>query len=329
MPSSPDILDPARRSVPMRLLQRLTPPLPGDVLLAVRIGSAGEAITLWGPDAHIERIFGYIEYENGVRAPASQVPPWSARVLVATPDGRQTLTEVDGMIIAFPHLQTLPGGRLLLVGTRCCVVEGVAEHNAVIIDPTAGTTRTGTFGDGIADVQTTPSGRIIVAYFDEGVYGNNGWGGPGESEPIGAPGVVEFDSELRQVWSYPNDDQEAPEISECYALNVVGETVWVSVYPDFPLVRIDGRRVSMWPNDIAAGARWMLIGDETAGWVGGYSAEPDTLTIGTLTETGTDLRAIVRIGNDDSRDFVARGPRLHRFTGSGDWFVLDLADIGD
>ena len=307
----------------MRLLQRLTP-LPGDVLLSARVGPAGEAVTLWGPETLIEHVFSYIEYENGVRSPASQVPPWSARVIVATPGGHQTFTEIDGMTLAFPHLQTLPGGRLLLVGTRCGVVEGVAEHNAVIIDPASGTTRTGTFGDGIADVQTTPSGRIIVAYFDEGVYGNNGWGLPGEPEPIGAPGIVEFDSDLRQVWSYPNDDEDVPEISECYALNVVGETVWVSVYPGFPLVRIDERRISAWPNDIAAGARWILVGDKTAGWVGGYNAKRDTLAIGRRTETGTELREIVRIGNDDNRDFIARGLRLHRFTSSGDWFVLDI-----
>ncbi|NUQ91003.1 MAG: hypothetical protein HOQ43_21380 [Glycomyces artemisiae] len=331
MPSNPEIPEPAPRSVPMRLLHRLTPPRPGDVLLTAHVGPAGEAVTLWGPDALAERIFGYVEYANGVRSPASQVPPWSARVVVAAPDGRQTVTEIDGMTLAFPNLQPLPGGRLLIVGTRCRVSAGIAEHNAVVIDPAGRIARTGTFGDGIADVQTTPSGRIIAAYFDEGVFGNNGWGGTGAPEPIGAPGLVEFDSDLRQVWSYSFDDPEAPWIGDCYALNLIDETVWVSVYPDFPLVRIDKQRVTMWQNDVAAGAHGFLIDDGAAGWIGGYGAGPDTLTTGTLIESGTVLRETFHIGTDDGCDFAAtfaRGMRLHRFTDTGDWFVLDLAAAG-
>jgi hypothetical protein len=32
------------------------------------------------------------------------------------------------------------------------------------------------FGDDIAHVQATDTGEIWVGYFDEGVYGNYGWG---------------------------------------------------------------------------------------------------------------------------------------------------------
>ena len=41
-------------------------------------------------------------------------------------------------------------------------------------------------GDGIKHVQTTAAGDIWVGYFDEGVYGNYGWGNDPDSEPIGA-----------------------------------------------------------------------------------------------------------------------------------------------
>jgi len=62
--------------------------------------------------------------------------------------------------------------------------------------------RTTTFGDGIADVQTTTRGDIWVSYFDEGVFGNYGWGYDEASTPIGAPGLVRFDRQGSVLWSY-------------------------------------------------------------------------------------------------------------------------------
>lgn len=83
-------------------------------------------------------------------------------------------------------------------------------------------------GDAIEHVSTTPEGHIWVGYFDEGVFGNG----------IGREGLICFDSAGAQVFKYAEfaENHELPFISDCYSLNVVGSSVYVSYYTDFPLV---------------------------------------------------------------------------------------------
>ena len=75
----------------------------------------------------------------------------------------------------------------------------------------------------------TKQGRIWTSYFDEGVFGNNGW-----RHPIGASGLIAWDSDGHQL--YYNQDAG---ITDCYALNVINEDeVWFYYYTDFKLVRL-------------------------------------------------------------------------------------------
>jgi len=87
-------------------------------------------------------------------------------------------------------------------------------------------------GDASQDVQTTPSGKIWVSYFDEGVYG----GGLGSQH-----GIVCFNSSGNLIFKYFDfaEENELPFIDDCYAMNVVSEDeVWLSYYSAFPLVSI-------------------------------------------------------------------------------------------
>ena len=63
---------------------------------------------------------------------------------------------------------------------------------------------------------------------NEGVFGNG----------IGREGLICFDSAGAQVFKYAEfaEKHELPFISDCYSLNVVGSSVYVSYYTDFPLV---------------------------------------------------------------------------------------------
>lgn len=92
--------------------------------------------------------------------------------------------------------------------------------------------RTLDLGDGSEDLQTTPSGKIWVSYFDEGVYG----GGVGSQQ-----GVVCFDSSGQSIFKYFDfaKRNELPFIDDCYAMNVISEDeIWLSYYSAFPLVSI-------------------------------------------------------------------------------------------
>ncbi|WP_440117757.1 hypothetical protein [Paenibacillus sp. QZ-Y1] len=68
-------------------------------------------------------------------------------------------------------------------------------------------------GDGIQSVQVTKNGTIWTSYFDEGVFGNNGW-----SNPIGSQGLVAWDEHGNKLY-----EDHAADIADCYALNVVNE----------------------------------------------------------------------------------------------------------
>jgi hypothetical protein len=237
----------------------------------------------------------------------------------------------------------MPGGEFLLVGYRSWFRDGAAEHNAVVIGPNGTYRRTGALGDGIEDIQITPSGRVIVGYFDEGVFGGNyGWAGAQGGMPIGVSGLVEFDSELDLVWSYPpswkksetgDDGPTLPPIADAYTLNVVDETVWACIYMDFPVLRIDNGQINVWKNGLVSGAHDFLVHGEFVGWVGGYHLEPECLTVARLTEGGAEVYRTFRVTGKDAvapRTYIAscnRGAMLHRFTESGDWYVLDLRTV--
>jgi hypothetical protein len=184
-------------------------------------------------------------------------------------------------------------------------------------------------GDGIEDVLTTPSGDAWVGYFDEGVYGNYGWGGPGPG-PLGSCGLARFGPGGDQDWRFSPDDT-AP-IDDCYALNVTGETVWACYYSDFPLVKVEDGEVTAWRNDLAHGAKSLIVDERRVGMAAGYRPVRDRLVIGELGDG--DLRDAGRYQlvlpdgrplPDDVR-MVGRGPDLHVFHNT-DWYLLSLTDI--
>lgn len=186
----------------------------------------------------------------------------------------------------------------------------------------------GTLGDGIQEVFTTPSGKVWVGYFDEGVYGNYGWGAPGP-EPMGAHGIVRFASDLTVDWQYPYD-AEGGAISHVYAMNVDAETAWSSYYTDFPIVRIAENEVSTWRGG-SDGARALLVDDARCALIGGYGAKKHRALLGSLNSGGfvpEAAAALLLPGGAELGNcrFVARGAELHAFVGL-DWYKIALADL--
>jgi hypothetical protein len=55
----------------------------------------------------------------------------------------------------------------------------------------------------IADAQPWGWSARLVGYFDEGIYGNYGWGLGDGPEPVGAYGIVRFSPDLEPAWHYP------------------------------------------------------------------------------------------------------------------------------
>jgi hypothetical protein len=86
----------------------------------------------------------------------------------------------------------MPGGSILLVGARSWWRSDGPDRNAVIYGADGRVLAEETLGDGIEHVLADGTGHIWVGYFDEGVFGNYGWGRPGSPEPLGACGLTGF-----------------------------------------------------------------------------------------------------------------------------------------
>ena len=156
----------------------------------------------------------------------------------------ERLTVVDEETV-FSYVQPWPAGALL-VGARCSWRAAGAEKNALAVAWSGQELARFTLGDGIEDVRATPNGTVWVSYFDEGVFGNYGWGGPGP-EPLGAAGLCSFTADGEIDFRYDGDAAKTDSICDAYALNVAGDDdVWVYFYTEFSVVRICKRKYHVW-----------------------------------------------------------------------------------
>ena len=97
----------------------------------------------------------------------------------------------------------MPGGRFLVAGARCRWRPDGPDRNAVLYDADGQVVSEHVRGDGIAHVLATSTGQVWAGYFDEGIYGNYGWGRADNQEPVGAYGIVRFSPGLEPAWYFP------------------------------------------------------------------------------------------------------------------------------
>src|SRR5262249_22084105 len=158
------------------------------------------------------------------------------RLLIRRADSSPQTIDLPELDLTFPLVDIFPDGKVLVVGPRCAW-RGHENYdlNGVIFDPRTAKVSRILLGDGINSAYVDALGRIWVAYADEGIFGNFGWGNPGPT-PVGAAGLVCFSEAGEKIWEYPADANCA--IDDCYALNVSGSEVALFFYTDFPLCRI-------------------------------------------------------------------------------------------
>jgi hypothetical protein len=181
-------------------------------------------------------------------------------------DRREAVVREEAMAVHF--IQAHPQG-FLLASARCTWKPEGPEQNAAVYDWTGRLVRRFTLGDGIQDVRVGSDGRICVSYFDEGVFGNYGWGNPGPS-PMGEAGLLAFSPTGVQTFAYSASDAGTDTICDAYAMNVAGDgDVWVYFYTEFPIVRIKGDQYRVWTLGIG-GARALAVRDSRVLLYGDY-----------------------------------------------------------
>lgn len=320
-------------TTPLELHRRgsLVPPDSGLELISISLGPDLSLIALWVSAVDAQAAVSSEVVEHGIRVPRGRAS-WPYRAIVSWhgPASREPMW-IDDLDLARPIVQPLPGGGLIIVSSRCRLRDGHPEHNAYIYGSNGFIERTGTVGDGVEDVQVSASGRIWVSYFDEGVAGSLGWAGHPELAPVGDAGLVEFSAMLSPLWRYA-PPRGLGLITDCYALNVAGETVWCCYFPDFPVARIDSQLViSGWQNDLR-GITGLLATVRRCALVGGYPPYSDRFATGRRHGEKLEIEQIYRLtlpGGDELPEDVrllCRSNRLIAMLGL-DVLGLDLSDL--
>ncbi len=196
--------------------------------------------------------------------------------------------------VAASFVQPVPGG-ILLVGARCHWRPEGAEKNAVVVDWSGRELARFTLGDGIQDLRVTRNGTIWASYFDEGVFGNYGWGQPGRS-PIGAPGLVAFSETGEIRFSYDPEAAHTDAVCDAYAVNVAGDAdVWLYFYTEFPIVRILEGGYHTWKLGVA-GARALAVRESRVLLFGDYKRR--------------SLSRLIELGKDGAAKVIGERPAI-------------------
>ncbi len=230
----------------LRFHRHIDPPAGFDSLVSFDVAPSGNAITTWATAEGLARLTTRTGSFDTATFPVTR-PERPVDVAVVEHAHRaDQATILKGITTSFISTQRLPNG-YLVVGARCQWAADGAEHNALVFNFDGDLTNSAVFGDGIQHILTTPTGNSWVGYFDEGIFGNFGWGGPGP-EPVGRFGINRFDQHLGLAAHAP----DAYDIADCYALTTDGETAWACCYTDWDIIRLDadGRRTA-WSNTIA------------------------------------------------------------------------------
>lgn len=207
----------------------------------------------------------------------------TVRVTVHSPT-LTSVTTIRDFPLAHPTVQPLPDGRILAVGARARWRQDGPDRNAIIYSAAGTALAAATLGDGIAHVFTTGTGHVWVGYFDEGVFGNYGWGLVEGREPIGSCGLARFSPDLKIDWRFPSHTSTSwGAISDCYALNVDTDTAWTCYYTDFPIVRVREGTLTGWRTDGIA-AKAIITGGSHIALYGGYGTDRNRLITGQLTD---------------------------------------------
>jgi hypothetical protein len=305
----------------------------GDVRVCASVGPGGEVVAVWTTAASLEAVTSRTVSAGGATFPdPGATRPVAARITVHAPE-LAAATRIADLALAHITVQPMPGGRFLVAGARCRWRRDGPDRNAVLYDADGQVVSEQVLGDGIEHVLATSTGQIWVGYFDEGIYGNYGWGQADTQEPIGAYGIVRFSPGLEPAWHYPRYTEVGPwdAISDCYALNVDDICAWACYDTDFPVVRIRDDTLTGWHNDIK-GARALAVAGSRVALFGGYGPDHDRLAVTELNaghaRPGGQYRIVLPDGQPlpSGTQVTGRGPRLHFLTDT-DWYQLDVGDI--
>jgi hypothetical protein len=300
-----------------------------DSLVTVGISLNGP-IAIWSSrDGEAELHARYEQPPGGASFPRTTPGTTPAAALAAYAGSDvvpTTVVQVRALPVAHPHVDVLADGSFLAVGAHCSWTQSGPEPNALAIDQNGRIFRRGCLGDGIAHLQVAGDGTIWAGYFDEGVFGNLGWGGPGPT-PLGAGGIAAWSPDFEKIWEL---DPEEGLVADCYALNVGPGEVLACPYTDFPVVRIQDRQETVTTTSGVSGPAGIIASGDQVGLIGTYR-DPSLLITGAIQDGAFHESKRANLLAPDGAPLPmaqvhCRGSVAHFFAG-GKWYSFDLESV--
>lgn len=168
------------------------------------------------------------------------------------------LFEIRNSEVNLHYIRSFKNGTICIVGARCeYISEDIIEKNALIYTRNGNLLNQMIFGDGIANIKIDENNNIWISYFDEGVYGNNGW-----VQPFGNMGLLylNYNGELQYEYK-----PEKPHkfIDDCYALTIDSKNdIWFYYYSEFVLCKYSNGNLTYYKPH-ASGSSCLLIGNRS------------------------------------------------------------------
>lgn len=230
------------------------------------------ALAILGADVDLRSEWRYNDDGRLVGRPYELAATASAQIFVF--DGARLALEARFPMI-WPHLNfdRFPDGRWLAAFSRTR-----GEANGRLLAGDGGELGRIHLGDGIEHIKIDELGLIWVGWFDEGVFGNDGWQVGDRRWPPSSNGLAAFD-DGGNVITVAEGAPAGLEIADCYALNVAGSQAWACTYSGFPIVRCSAAAASKWWSTELSGAKALAVLDSHVLVAGGYNANANRVVL--------------------------------------------------
>ena len=165
------------RKIELQHVSKIPPPPEGYDFVSASVSLKGEALFLYIEKKARSLVHRQTEDDGFAIFP---VPDMGAafRYKLVLKDGEFSREfDLPPFEFAFPNVDVFADGSVVIVGSRCqWRSKDDYDVNAMIVDMETGQQTRFLAGDGVQDIGVDGQDRIWISYFDEGVYGNFGWG---------------------------------------------------------------------------------------------------------------------------------------------------------
>lgn len=267
-----------------------------------------------------------VRIESGIGSiPTSRTPQDRRYTLIeATAGSGIRSIQLEPVGLALDLVGRLSDGRFIAASSRCEYTPDGGVKNMLVLSADGAVLDQFVAGDGISDLVIDSQDQIWIGYFDEGVFGNLGWGWPTTAEPLGACGVRVVNSHGEEVWRHANVDPFF--IADVYAMASVEDGIAVCANGADDVVLLSrhdpaARLGAQWREArsyaFSLNSSWLMTIDHREG-ARLVRREPN----------GVRAVAQLRFAQACSGVWSGRGSRLNHLDASG-WSYIDLEHVSD